>query len=91
MNIENRYADEITYDRNVNGIVKKAQTIKFLNRDYNIHDVTLHIISDGETLFSISDKYYGDFRKWYLIAEKNPSVTNPFDLQIGAELVVPKV
>lgn len=87
----NRYSKEITYDREVNGVTKKAQTIRFLDRTYDINKVTVHIVSDGETLFSIADKYYDDFRKWYLIAEKNPLVINPFKLQIGSELIVPDI
>lgn len=89
--ISNRYADEITYDRVVDkqGNTKRAQTIKFLDRNYNKDQMTLHIVTYGQTLFSIADTYYGDFRKWYLIAEKNPNITNPFVLQIGTELVIP--
>lgn len=91
--ISNRYADEITYDRVVDkqGNTKRAQTIKFLDRTYNKDEIILHIVTDGQTLFSIADTYYGDFRKWYLIAEKNPNITNPFVLQNGMELVIPEV
>lgn len=91
--ISNRYADEITYDRVVDkqGNTKRARTIKFLDRTYNKDEIILHIVTDGQTLFSIADTYYGDFRKWYLIAEKNPNITNPFVLQNGMELVIPEV
>lgn len=87
-----RYDKEVIYNRtDANGNIKKAQTIKVLDRSYNKDDVTIHIVSNGQNLLSLADDYYGDFRKWYLIAEKNPLITNPFDLQIGMELIIPNI
>ena len=88
-----RYDDEIVYDRVVNseGKIKQAYTIKELNRHYDKDDIIVHIVSDKQNLFSIAQTYYGDFRKWYFIAEKNSTITNPFILPIGMELVIPRI
>lgn len=86
-----RYDEEIVYNREVNGVIKKAQTIKELDRTYNIDDITVHLVSYGENLFNLANEYYDDFRLWYLIAEKNPDITNPFQLPIGKELIIPDI
>lgn len=39
----------------------------------------LHTVLEGETLQSISYKYYGDSGLWYHIANVN-SIFNPFDI-----------
>lgn len=89
--IGSRYADEIVYNRNINGSIKKAQTIKELDRSYDKIDITIHITRYGENLFQLADEYYDDFRLWYLIAEKNPDITNPFNLPIKKELIIPEI
>lgn len=88
-----RYSDEIVYDRiiDANGNTKKAQTIRVLDRKYDRDKVTIHIVSHGQNLMSIAEEYYDDFTKWYLIAEKNPTITNPFELPFGMELVIPDI
>ena len=49
-----------------------------------------HIIRDGDTLTSISDKYYGDSLMWYLIADVN-QIDNPFILDVGISLIIPNI
>ena len=63
-----RYEDEVVYNRDVNGVIKKAQTIKELDRSYDINDVVIHLVAYGENLFQLAVEYYDDFRLWYLIA-----------------------
>lgn len=86
-----RYSNEITYDRECNGVIKKAQTIRFIDRTYDKSRSQIHIVSIGQDLFSLANEYYGDFSKWYIITDKNPSIVNPFELPIGMELVIPDI
>jgi nucleoid-associated protein YgaU len=47
-------------------------------------------VSEGETLWSIAEKEYGDGFKWETIARAN-NITDPTTLSKGARLVVPKI
>jgi tetratricopeptide (TPR) repeat protein len=52
--------------------------------------VAAHIVEPGETLSSISNKYYGTPNLWQKIFEANKSLlVSPENLKIGQELVVP--
>ncbi|MDR1232918.1 MAG: LysM peptidoglycan-binding domain-containing protein [Puniceicoccales bacterium] len=52
--------------------------------------VTMHTVENGETLSSISDKYYGTPNDWQKIFEAN-SVTlkSPKNLRVGQQLIIP--
>ena len=47
-----------------------------------------HIIAKGETLISISKKYYGDESKVSLICEKN-NIQDADNIQIGQKIILP--
>lgn len=47
-----------------------------------------HTVAKGETMGSLSQKYYKDATKWKKIADANPKV-NPNSMQIGTKLLVP--
>lgn len=49
---------------------------------------TVHIIGEGEDLWSISEKYYGSGYSWTYIAEEN-NITNPSLIEKGQELTIP--
>ncbi|MHC4943355.1 MAG: LysM peptidoglycan-binding domain-containing protein [Planctomycetota bacterium] len=49
-----------------------------------------HKIAKGETLSSISMRYYGSTKWWKTIAEKNPQV-NPKRLMIGQRIRIPEL
>lgn len=89
--VESRYADEEVYDREVGDYYVTSQTIRFLNRDYDPDEVTIHMTARGENLMSLADEYYDDFTLWYLIAEKNPTIVNPFEVPAGMELIIPNI
>lgn len=91
--LEYRYNNEELYERVVdaNGNTKIAQTIRILDRSYEKDEVIIHLTKSGEDLMSLADKYYGDFSLWYLIAEKNPSIENPFEIPNNMELIVPNL
>lgn len=87
---ENRYKDELIFDRiDSKGNVRETQTIFILDRKYNKDEISIHIVKNKENLFMIADNYYDDFRLWWKIAEKNPLITNPFELVEGSELIIP--
>jgi nucleoid-associated protein YgaU len=49
-----------------------------------------HVVASGESLWSISVKYYGKGHHWRKIANANPSV-DPDHLSAGTKLVVPEL
>lgn len=87
-----RYDNEVIYNRaGLNGVVRKAQTIRVIDRTYDKASSNVHIVKSGENLLTIAKLYYGSFENWYLIADKNPLVSDPFDLTIGMELIIPSM
>ncbi|MDR2777047.1 MAG: LysM peptidoglycan-binding domain-containing protein [Puniceicoccales bacterium] len=51
---------------------------------------TIHTVEDGETLSSISDKYYGTPNDWQKIFEANNiTLKNPKSLRTGQQLIIP--
>lgn len=50
---------------------------------------TYHTVISGETLQSISFKYYGDSGLWYILADVN-NIYNPIsEIKEGLELLIP--
>ncbi|MDR2738112.1 MAG: LysM peptidoglycan-binding domain-containing protein, partial [Puniceicoccales bacterium] len=50
----------------------------------------MHVVEPGETLSSISSKYYGTPNSWQKIFEANKSVLgSPENLKVGQELMIP--
>ena len=49
---------------------------------------TGHLVAEGETLWSISESYYGTGYEWDKIAEAN-DITTPQQLEKGQRLVIP--
>jgi len=50
----------------------------------------IHIVQPGETLYSISRKYYGSADKWDRILEANrPFIKEPSKLAPGTKLIIP--
>jgi len=43
----------------------------------------------GDTFESLAYRYYDDANKWYIIADVNPQIFWPFDLQSGALIYIP--
>lgn len=48
----------------------------------------VHTVLEGETLHSISYKYYGNSSRWSDIADYN-GLVNPFELKAGNNLIIP--
>jgi LysM repeat protein len=52
--------------------------------------VTIHTVEDGETLSSISNKYYGTSNAWQKIFEaNNVTLKSPKNLRVGQQLIIP--
>jgi nucleoid-associated protein YgaU len=58
--------------------------------DINALPGRIHIVQPGETLYSITAKYYGDGRQWrrILVANRN-RLADPKDLRTGMKLIIP--
>jgi nucleoid-associated protein YgaU len=50
---------------------------------------TSYTVQKGDTLWSISEKAYGDGFAWHMIERAN-SITNPTSLEIGTKLKIPR-
>lgn len=60
--------------------------LPFTNSTENLY----HVVTEGETLLSISQKYYNDQFLWYIIADANPLLTlDVFDIPVNTTLMVP--
>lgn len=51
---------------------------------------TTHTVTEGEGLWSISEKYYGSGYNWIDIAEAN-NITDPDSITAGQQLIIPNV
>jgi len=49
-----------------------------------------YTVEEGETLWSIAEKSYGDGFKWSVIAEAN-SIADPSALSAGSKLIIPTI
>jgi len=56
----------------------------------NIQTPDTHTVKNGETLWSISEKYYGSGFEWSKIAEEN-NLANPNAIETNQKLSLPKV
>ncbi len=54
----------------------------------NQNKAETYVISKGETLWSISQKYYKKGSDWKRIADAN-NISNPAELEVGKSLVIP--
>lgn len=52
------------------------------------HPFTLYVTEKGDTLYSISQKFYNDPSQWKFILQANPDI-NPDLIQVGVQLVIP--
>ncbi len=50
---------------------------------------TEYVVKEGDSLTTISDWWFGDPRKWDLIVDANPTLTDPNKLQVGQTLRLP--
>lgn len=71
--------------------VRRCIATRFLDRELLAYNNKIHIVKYGENLMDIAYEYYGDITLWYLIAEKNSSVSDPFELTVGQELFIPMI
>jgi len=49
-----------------------------------------HVVKQGETLTSISYKFYKNPRLWFIICDAN-TILNPLDIESGDELLIPNL
>ena len=49
-----------------------------------------HVVTEGDTLQSISHRYYQSSLAWFLIADKN-QLDDIFNLEVGSNLVIPNI
>lgn len=43
----------------------------------------------GDTLEVIAEREYGDANKWYVLADVNPQIFWPLDLESGTVIIIP--
>lgn len=50
--------------------------------------LTVHLFLIGETISGLAHKYYGDWRLWQGIADRN-KITDPRQIAPGTQLLIP--
>lgn len=65
-----------------------SESNESLNSDYNI--VQYYTIKKGDTLGSISKKFYGTTKYWKEIAKTN-NISNPAGLRVGKKIKIPQI
>jgi len=50
-----------------------------------------YVIVYGDTLYSISRKYYGSSSLWFMIADVNDNIEDIFDLPFGDTILIPNI
>jgi nucleoid-associated protein YgaU len=74
-----------TKSRN-NKLTAYLNTVTVLTVTYNVY-----IVREGDTMAMVANRFYGDTTKWWVIADANPHIFQPFiDLKPGAMLRVPQ-
>jgi len=48
-----------------------------------------YLVQAGETFESLAYRFYNDANKWYVLADVNPQIFWPLDLESGEEIIVP--
>jgi hypothetical protein len=56
-------------------------TVMVLTAPYQVH-----YVREGDNVQILAALYFGDPHKWYVIADANPHVFNPWDLHPGDQL-----
>ena len=76
----------INYFANTNG----GEVIPAVNIEDTTKLPTTHVVSEGEDLWTISEKYYGTGYNWTDIASEN-DIVNPNEIEQGQKLSIPDV
>ena len=86
-----RYADEFLHDRTtVDGEVRTCLTFRKIDRE--ISNKGIQIISqEGDRLDIYSNDYYGNPDYWYVIADKNPHIIEPLNIEGGLVVNIPPI
>jgi nucleoid-associated protein YgaU len=53
-------------------------------------NMTVHVYTAGESLTGLAHRYYGDWREWKRIADRN-SVVDARRIEPGTQLVIPAI
>lgn len=68
----------------------RAAVAKHTSREAGASDVRRHVITEGDTLFNLAQRYYGDGERFIDIYRANRQVlSSPDRLPVGTELVLP--
>ncbi|MDR2778807.1 MAG: LysM peptidoglycan-binding domain-containing protein [Puniceicoccales bacterium] len=80
-----------SYESKINALQNATQGNFIQHSPYpESETVAIHTVENGETLSSISNKYYGTSGAWQKIFEANSAILkNPKDLRIGQQLIIP--
>ncbi len=81
-----------TTDPNINSALSY---VKQMNRKDNSKPIvnktrTSYTVRQGDTLFGIAQKVYGDGNKWRVILKNNKHLTKPSNLRSGMKLNIPE-
>ena len=82
-----RYSKSKTFnDKNGREYVGRTDYPKFPLRTTDIYHVTI----SGDRLDLLAQRYFGDVRSWWIIAESNSLEVLSYDLKPGLQLRIPR-
>lgn len=81
------YATSLTYVEKVTKVLNQYDLKKY---DEDQETETFYTVKRGDTLWGIAKKFYGDGRKYPIIAEAN-NIENPDIIHTGQKLLIPEV
>jgi hypothetical protein len=66
-------------------LVLERHKVVYVKSDKDRYFTTIQ----NDTLWNIAHQAYGDSKLWWIIADVNPSIESPFDLEPGLSLLIP--
>lgn len=52
-------------------------------------ELRIHVWTATDTISSLAHRYYGDWRQWRIIAERN-NISDVRQIETGTELIIPR-
>lgn len=88
--IYNYNAYIITYDKDRQSSLERVKNVYLIKSNED----KIHTVIESERLDTISYKYYGNSKYWWVLADANDlkdTLINPFELKSGSNLLIPNL